>query len=110
VIVAKYLFQASYTLEGIRGLLKDTASGRRKAVESAINAMGGKVEAFYYSFGADDVVLIVDLADNVAAASLAMTVAASGTVRARTTPLLTVEEADKALGAKVAYRAPGAKS
>jgi len=36
-----------------------------------------------------------------------MTVAASGMVRGRITPLLTVAEADKALGVKFGYRAPG---
>ena len=105
--MAKYMFQASYTVEGVRGLMKETASGRRKAVESAITALHGKVESFYYCFGSDDVVLIVDLPDNVAAAGLGMTVAASGTVRGRITPLLTVEEADKALGVKIGYRGPG---
>ena len=49
--MAKYMYQASYTVEGVRGLLKETASGRRKAIESAIAALGGKVESFYYCFG-----------------------------------------------------------
>ena len=51
--------------------------------------------------------LIVDLPDNIAAAGLSMTVAASGMVRGRITPLLTVEEADRSLGVKIGYRAPG---
>ncbi len=105
--MAKYMYQASYTVEGVRGLLKETASGRRKAVESAIAALGGKVEAFYYCFGENDVVLIMDLPDNVAAAGLGMTVAASGLVRGHITPLLSVEEADKSLGVKIGYRGPG---
>jgi uncharacterized protein with GYD domain len=103
----KYMYQASYTQEGYRGLLKDTASGRRKAIESAVSALGGKVEVFYYAFGKDDVILIIDLPDNVSAAGLAMTVSASGMVRGRITPLLTVEDADKALGVKAPYRGPG---
>jgi uncharacterized protein with GYD domain len=103
----KFMYQASYTTEGVRGLLKETASGRSKAIETAITALRGKVEAFYYCFGADDVVLIVDLPDNSTAASLAITVAASGMVRGRMTPLLTVEEADRAMGVKPPYRAPG---
>jgi uncharacterized protein with GYD domain len=107
--MAKFMYQASYTVEGVRGLLKESASGRRKAIESAIGALGGKVDAFYYCFGKDDVVLIMDLPDNVAAAGLAVTVAASGMVRGRITPLLTVDEADKALGVKIGYRPPGQK-
>lgn len=106
--MAKYLCQASYTAEGLRGVLKDSASGRKAAVETAVRALGGKLDAIYYCFGKYDVILIVDLPDNVAAATLAVNASASGLVRVRTTPLLTIEETDKALGGKVAYRAPGA--
>jgi len=57
----KYLFQARYTTEGIQGLVNDSASGRRADVQAAVKALGGNVEAFYYAFGDDDVVTIVDL-------------------------------------------------
>ena len=103
----KYMLQASYTAEGMKGLIKDTASGRRTAVKAAVKSGGGKLESLYYCFGKDDVVVIMDLPDNVAAASLATAVAASGLVRARMTPLLTVEEMDKALTKKVGYKGPG---
>ena len=103
----KYMLQASYTAEGVKGLMQDTASGRRAAVKAGLKAAGGKLESMYYCFGKDDVVVIMDLPDNVAAASLVAAVGASGLVRARTTPLLTVEEMDKALAKKVAYKSPG---
>ena len=103
----RYMLQASYTAEGLRGLIKDTASGRRAAVKAGVKAVGGKLESMYYCFGKDDVVVVMDLPDNVAAASLVTAVGASGLVRARTTPLLTVEEMDKALAKKVRYKGPG---
>ena len=103
----KYLIQASYTTEGIQGLVKDSASGRRADVQSAVKALGGKVDAFYFAFGADDVVIILDLPDNVTAAAVGLTTSGSGAVRVRTTPLLTVEDIDKALEVKMQYRAPG---
>jgi uncharacterized protein with GYD domain len=103
----KYMLQASYTAEGVTGLIKDKASGRRTAVKGSVEAVGGKLESMYYCFGKDDVVVIMELPDNVAAASLVTAVGASGLVRARTTPLLTVEEMDKALVKKVGYKAPG---
>src|SRR5580704_4807934 len=105
----KYLIQANYTTDGIQGLVNDSASGRRADVHAAVTALGGKVEAFYYAFGADDVVIILDLPNNVAAAALALTSAGSGAVRVRTTPLLTVEDVDRALEVKTHYRAPGKK-
>lgn len=103
----KYLVQARYTAEGIRGLIGDSASGRRSDVQAAVTALGGKIEAFYYAFGDDDVVTIVDLPNNVKAAAFAVTTTGSGAVRVRTTPLLTVEEVDQALEIKTKYRAPG---
>src|SRR3954465_11625218 len=104
----KYLVRASYTAEGLKGLQKDKASGRKEAVSKAIEGLGGKLECIYFAFGEDDVVVIFDLPDNVAAARLAIAVGASGLIRTRTTPLLTVEEADQALGAPdIGFRAPG---
>ena len=104
----KYLLQAKYTTEGIQGLVGDSASGRRADVQAAVKALGGKVEAFYYAFGDDDVITIVDLPDNIKAAALGLTSTGSGAVRVRTTPLLSVEDVDAALDIKTQYRAPGA--
>ena len=103
----KYLIQASYTPEGLKGLANDSASGRRADVQSAVRELGGKVEAFYFAFGADDVIIILDLPNNVTAAAVGLTTAGTGAVRVRTTPLLTVEEVDKALEVQMQYRAPG---
>ena len=103
----KYLVQARYTTEGIQGLIRDSASGRRADVQAAVTALGGKVEAFYYVFGDDDVVMILDLPNSIKAAALALTTSGSGAVRVRTTPLLTVEDVDQALEIKTQYRAPG---
>ncbi len=103
----KYLVQASYTAEGLRGLQKDKASGRKQAVLNAVEPLRGKVESFYYAFGDDDVVVILDMPDNVNAAAMSLAISASGLVRLKTTPLLTVEETDQALAKSVNYRAPG---
>jgi uncharacterized protein with GYD domain len=103
----KYLIQASYTAEGLKGLQKDKASGRRTAVANAIETLGGKLEAIYYCFGEDDVIVILDMPDNIAASALSLCVSATGLVRTKTTPLLTVEEADKALAKNPNYRGPG---
>ena len=103
----KYLIQASYTSEGLKGLQKDKATGRRAAVSSAIQALGGKLDAMYFAFGEDDVVVVIDMPDNTSAAALSLAVSSSGMVRTRTTPLMTLEEVDKALGMSTSYRAPG---
>ena len=103
----KYLIQGSYTPEGLKGLAKDKASGRKAAVQAAMKNLKGKVESFYFAFGCDDIVLIVEAPDNVAVAALSLTVGSTGLVSIRTTPLLTVEEVDQALALPSKYRAPG---
>ena len=103
----KYMLQARYTNQGLQGLLKDSASGRRADVQAAIKAVGGTLEAFYYAFGEDDAIVIMDVPSNTTAAALSLTVSGAGAVRVRTTPLLTVEEIDQALEIHTTYRAPG---
>ncbi|MDQ7859169.1 MAG: GYD domain-containing protein [Armatimonadota bacterium] len=103
----KYLFQGSYTLEGVKGLLKDGGSRRRAAAQHAVESVGGKVEAFYFTFGKDDVVLLLDAPDNVSVAAVSLAVAAAGGFAGRTTVLLTPEEIDQATKKAVSYRAPG---
>jgi uncharacterized protein with GYD domain len=106
--MAKFLVQAAYSAEGLRGLQREKASGRRDAVKRAVEALGGKVENMYFSLGDYDVLLTIDVPDIVAGAALAVAVSASGLVRTRTTPLLTVEETDRALSMTVEYRPPRA--
>jgi len=106
--MAKYMIEASYTAEGLRGLAKDKASGRKAALEKALTSMGGKLDALYYAFGAADVYVVCDCPDNVSAAALSLAASSSGLVRTKTIPLLTVEETDQALAKQTSYRAPGA--
>jgi len=103
----KYLLEASYTVEGTKGLAKEGGSSRRKKIEETVKELHGKLEAFYYAFGTPDVFLIVDLPDPVTAAALSMTVNASGAVQLRSHVLLTPEEIDQAAKKSVNYRPPG---
>ena len=107
VYMPKYLVQASYVGEGLKGVLKEGGSSRRAAVEKLFASVGGKVEAFYYAFGDTDVFVIADLPDNVSAAALSLSVNATGAVASKVTVLLTAEEIDIAAKKGVSYRAPG---
>jgi len=49
--MAKYLFHGSYTESGIKGVLKDGGTGRRKAVDALAKSLGGTVESMYWAFG-----------------------------------------------------------
>ena len=104
----KYLFEVDYSAEGTKGLLKEGGSKRHAALEASVNGLGGKVEAFYFTYGVRDAITIVDLPDGVSALALSMTVSASGSVAFKTTPLITPEEIDRAAKKTVSYRPPGA--
>ena len=99
----KYLFQGSYTLDGVKGLLKVGGEHRAEAVDKLIESVGGKVEVFYYAFGADDIVWIADLPDEVAATAVSLKVSAGGTATVRTTRLLEPGLIDKAMNVGVDY-------
>jgi uncharacterized protein with GYD domain len=103
----KFLVQVKYTAEGTKGVLKDGGSGRRKAVAEFIASLKGRLEEFYFTFGEDDAILIVDLPDAEAALAVAMSVRASGAIHSKMTPLLPVEEIDRAVERHVHYRPPG---
>jgi uncharacterized protein with GYD domain len=103
----KFLITVSYTLEGAKGVRKEGGSSREQAARSAAESLGGKVEAFYFSFGDQDAVVIADFPTAAAAAGLSLAVAAAGGAKCKTTPLLTSAEMDHASSAKTAYRAPG---
>jgi uncharacterized protein with GYD domain len=103
----KYLFRASYTREGLKGLLKEGGSSRRKAVAKTIEGLGGSLEAFYHAFGDADVFAIVDLPDDVSATAFSLIANAAGTATVKTTVLITPEEVDQATRITVDYRPPG---
>jgi uncharacterized protein with GYD domain len=102
----KFLFEASYTVEGVKGLRREGGSSRRDAVAKAAESVGGRLERFYFAFGDNDVVVIADLPDNESATAFALTVSAAGGARVRTAVLLTPEEVDAAVKRAVEYRPP----
>ena len=65
----KYLVTASYTSEGIRGVMKTGGTARSAAVQKAVEGLGGKLESFHFAFGKDDAFVILDMPDDIAAAA-----------------------------------------
>jgi uncharacterized protein with GYD domain len=105
----KYFIKGTYSTNGTKGLLQEGGSGRKMAIEKMLAGMGGKLESFYYAFGEDDVLLIVELPDDIAAAAVGLRVSAAGLVRISMTVLLTPADIDAASKISVSYRAPGEK-
>jgi uncharacterized protein with GYD domain len=103
----KYLFQGSYIGEGLKGLASEGGSPRVAAAKQLFGSLGGTLECFYFAFGAEDLIVICDLPDNVSAAAFSLAINNSGKATGRVTPLLTPEEMDQVVTKSPDYRAPG---
>ena len=104
----KFMVKASYSADGLKGLLREGGSSRRDAVKTAVESTGGKLETFLYGFGDGDLYVIVDVPDAESAAAISLTIGASGALAPETIALLTPEQVDAAVKKNVNYRAPGA--
>src|SRR6478609_9019615 len=101
----KFLFVASYTLAGTKGVQNAGGSSRRDAIAAGL---GGKLESFYFAFGEADAYVIIEAPDHETAAAAAIAVNAAGGATVKTVLLLTPEEIDAAAKRSVDYRPPGA--
>ncbi len=106
--MARYLWQVSYTADGVKGVLSEGGTSRRSMVQQLVEGLGGRVDTFDFAFGADDVYVIAELPDNVTVAAIGLTVAAAGAASIKTVVLISPEEVDEATKKSVGYRAPGA--
>jgi uncharacterized protein with GYD domain len=104
----KYLWQVSYSPQGVQGLQKDGGVARRAAVQRLVEQAGGKLESFYFAFGEADAYTVAELPDPTTAAAVSLAVNALGFAHLRTVPLMTPEEMDSATKKAIEYRPPGA--
>ena len=102
-----YMFRATYSQQGIQGVIKDGAASRVAAVEAMAGSVGGRILAAYWAFG-----------DTTSSRSRSCRTTRrrwrsrrpsgrAGTAGVTTTVLLTAAEVDEALARKTTYRAPG---
>jgi uncharacterized protein with GYD domain len=103
----KFLFQAYYATEGVRGVMERGGTARRTAIARMLADNGGQLEAFYFAYGKVDAYVFADLPDNETAAAIALAINADPRVTVRTVALLTAEEVDAASGRRINYQPPG---
>ena len=58
--------------------MKEGVIGRKAAVHKAVEALGGKVEAFYFAYGDSDAFVICRFPDAASGLAMVMAVNASG--------------------------------
>jgi uncharacterized protein with GYD domain len=103
------MYQAAYTAEAWAAQLKKPA-GRIETVSRAnCKKIGGKFIGAWYAFGEYDAVIIVEAPDAASMASVALAIAAGGSIKAsKTTALMSVAEGVEAMtkAAQLGYRPP----
>ncbi len=105
----KYLSLFKYSAEGAKGFLKEKAAAREAAARKAIESLGGKLEAFYWSSSGEySGIAISELPDAATGAAFIAMVQSTGSFSEfKTIELLTASEIDRALGKSMTYRPPG---
>jgi uncharacterized protein with GYD domain len=95
--MAHYLVQAAYTAAAWSTLVSNPQD-RRNPVRTMVENAGGSLEAFYLAFGEFDVVSIIDVPDDAAAAAVSIAASAGGRIKAiQTTRLMTTDDGVRAL-------------
>ena len=105
-----FLSKFSYTPETWARLIGNPED-RRKAAQSYIESVGGKLHGFWYAFGEHDGYAVWEAPDNASMAAVALAISGGGAlISMETTVLMTVDETMEALrkAKQVRYRAPGA--
>jgi uncharacterized protein with GYD domain len=95
--MALSMIQFSYKSETV-GKLLQSPEDRSVAVKRLIEQLGGKMLGFYYCFGEFDGLVIADMPDTTSSLATTMvSFAGGGTAKLKTTILISVEEAMKAM-------------
>ena len=96
-----YMYQAVYSKDSISGLVKNPQD-RTNAINAVVETNGGTLIGCWLAFGEYDLVVIAEMPRDEAMAGVVLAVSAVGTTAGgKTTKLLTMEQAVKAMtGAK----------
>jgi uncharacterized protein with GYD domain len=88
----RYLLQATYTSAAIATFVANPQDRTAGAIAIATK-MGGKMESLYFSLGDYDIIAVMELPDDIAAAAMALAICAPGHIKSyKTTRLLSSAE------------------
>jgi uncharacterized protein with GYD domain len=94
-----YMFQGRYTAAALKAMV-DNPQDREAAARPLVEAVGGKLHHFFFCFGSEDVVAIIEAPDDKAMAAGSLAIGASGAFSGgSTTKLMTANEAMAAMTA-----------
>ena len=106
--MSKYMIRASYSPEGMKGVMAKGGTARVDAIKKLAAGAGGSLESCYFAFGSDDLYAIVDAPSHEAMAAIAGTVTSAGVLSSyQTVVLLTADQVDAAANLTIDYTPPG---
>lgn len=91
-----FLYQIRYTVEGVRGVMKDGGTTRAEATRAFMEALGGRVIHQGFTFGDHDSILLVDLPSEAAGVAAAFIGRSAGTNDITSTRVYDVSEIEEA--------------
>lgn len=106
--MALYLLQAAYTPESWANQVKNPRN-RIEDLRSMLEGANVQIRDAWYAFGEYDIMLLIDAQSEVDAASVAITAAAGGAIKAlKTVPLMSIDDGMEAMrrASGISYRPP----
>ena len=105
-IFHRYLVRAVLTAEGLKNLQKQPPTALKAGVAKFVELVGGKLEFWFFDYGAATAYSVIEYPDEIAAATAQLSTNAAGFARVTIRPLLTAEEMDKAVAKWPPIRVP----
>ena len=102
----RYLVRAVLTAEGLKNLQKQPPTALKAGVAKFVESVGGKLEFWFFDYGAATAYSVIEYPDEIAAATAQLSTNTAGFARVTIRPLLTAEEMDKAVEKTPPVRAP----
>ena len=93
----RYLVRAVLTTEGLKNLQKQPPTALKAGVAKFVESVGGKLEFWFFDYGASTAYSVIGYPDEIAAATAQLSTNTAGFARVTIRPLLTAEEMDKAV-------------
>jgi len=105
-ILHRYLVRAVLTAEGLKNLQKQPPTALKAGVVKFVESIGGKLEFWFFDYGASTAYSVIDYPDEIAAATAQLSTNTAGFARVTIRPLLSAEEMDKAVAKVPPVRVP----
>jgi uncharacterized protein with GYD domain len=102
----RYLVRAVLTAEGLKNLQKQPPTALKAGVAKFVESVGGKLEFWFFDYGAATAYSVIEYPDEIAAATAQLSTNSAGFARVTIRPLLSAEEMDKAVAKVPPVRVP----